>query len=748
MQSLQSRSQSERLSYTSSHLNRLKSIMVMGVRRSVLMLLFLIGCITPATISAQTYNIKDLGALIGADSYAHGINNENQVVGYWLGTNGARAFLYNAGAITDLGSLGGTNNYALSINAIGQIVGFADDTNGVSAFLYSNGTITNLGTLGGLNSYAYGISDSGHVVGHLDTTNGARAFLYIENSVTNLGTLGGTNSFAFGINISNLVVGSSLTEVDATHAFLWQNGILTNLNQLIDPQSGWILNDARGINSIGTIVGWGITNEQEQAFLYSGGAINGIGVLPGGTNSFAYGINNANCVVGASMITNGVLQAFVWANGNMTNLNELLPPDSTWDLREARGINDSGAIVGWGVINGQEHAFILSSNAPPSVTLTNPVDNVLLLGPMTLSLEASATDEDGTIAMVEFYEGTTKLGEDAEEPYQLAIENVGEGVFELIAVAIDDAGARSTSAVVTVTVALPPSIAIQPQSQRVMTGSNATFTVTAAGTIPLSYQWRFNGGNISDATHSSYSITNVQTIHTGNYSVQITNLVGSVTSADAGLTVAVDPFNMGKGDWIYFLSMATNQLGGNVPSVTDIASLMNYERLQGMQFVVVKAGDGGTIWNQFNAELVDAAHAAGLKIFGYGRVFGTNIAGEIAVATNVLALGADGFVIDAEIEYESHILANNNAAAEEYCQGIRAAYPDAFLAHSPFALISYHSTFPYVTFGKHCDVVMPQCYWKSFGISPSNMVHQLDTQWSNWQNSLTGSNTAAIKPIA
>lgn len=256
------------------------------------------------------------------------------------------------------------------------------------------------------------------------------------------------------------------------------------------------------------------------------------------------------------------------------------------------------------------------------------------------------------------------------------------------------------------------------------------------------------GGNISGATQSSYSITNVQTIHTGNYSVQITNLVGSVTSADAGLTVAVDPFNMGKGDWIYFLSMATNKLGGNVPGVTNITSLMNYERLQGMQFVVVKAGDGGTIWTQFNSELVDAAHAAGLKIFGYGRVFGTNIAGEVAVATNVLALGADGFVIDAEIEYESHILANNTAAAETYCQGIRAAYPDAFLAHSPFALISYHSTFPYVTFGTYCNVVMPQCYWKSFGISPSNMVHQLDTQWRNWQNSLTGSNTAAIKPIA
>src|SRR5437899_5629513 len=94
---------------------------------------------------AQSYNITDLGALLGTNSYAYGINNQGQVVGYWSSNGVARAFVYSAGAVTDLGTLGGTNQYALSINSSGQIVGFADVTNGIRAFVYSNGSITNLG---------------------------------------------------------------------------------------------------------------------------------------------------------------------------------------------------------------------------------------------------------------------------------------------------------------------------------------------------------------------------------------------------------------------------------------------------------------------------------------------------------------------------------------------------------------------------------------------------------------------------
>ena|SRR5208283_2080348 len=116
----------------------------------------------------QTYQLTDLGVWVGTNSYAQGINNQSQVVGYWNTPAGAHAFLYQAGAVTDLGLLGmmATNSYALSINNQGQVVGFSETTNGSRAFLYRDGSITNLGDWYGLESYAYGISGDGHIIGY------------------------------------------------------------------------------------------------------------------------------------------------------------------------------------------------------------------------------------------------------------------------------------------------------------------------------------------------------------------------------------------------------------------------------------------------------------------------------------------------------------------------------------------------------------------------------------------------------
>src|SRR4051794_14693177 len=137
----------------------------------------------------------------------------------------------------------------------------------------------------------------------------------------------------------------------------------------------------------------------------------------------------------------------------------------------------------------------------------------------------------------------------------------------------------------------------------------------------------------------------------------------------------VDAANLGKGDWIYFMSAATNHLGGNVSSVNNIATLMSYEKSQGMSHIIVKAGDAGTEFPagspQFTTSLVNAAHAAGLKIFAYTRSWGTNVTSEIALATAMLNRGADGFVIDAEAEWESSNLANNTTKATQLCQGIK-----------------------------------------------------------------------------
>jgi Regulator of chromosome condensation (RCC1) repeat/Immunoglobulin domain len=83
-----------------------------------------------------------------------------------------------------------------------------------------------------------------------------------------------------------------------------------------------------------------------------------------------------------------------------------------------------------------------------------------------------------------------------------------------------------------------PLITAQPTSQSQVPGCNVTFTVGTGGTPPLYYQWRFNGTNISDATASAYTVTNVQATSLGDYSVMVTNSVNSVISSNASLGFA------------------------------------------------------------------------------------------------------------------------------------------------------------------------------------------------------------------
>jgi len=99
----------------------------------------------------------------------------------------------------------------------------------------------------------------------------------------------------------------------------------------------------------------------------------------------------------------------------------------------------------------------------------------------------------------------------------------------------------STAATLTVT-AVAPSITTQPQNQSVTVGASATFTVAAAGTAPLSYQWSRNGTAITGATTASYT-TPATTLadSASSFSVTVTNSVGSITSSAAVLTVSAIP---------------------------------------------------------------------------------------------------------------------------------------------------------------------------------------------------------------
>lgn len=147
-------------------------------------------------------------------------------------TNYPHAFVYSKGAFTDLGTLAGMSSAATALNDAGSVVGSSYVSGDAShAFLWRSGKMTDLGTLGGPSSYADAIAPNNDVVGAADTTT-------VDSSASN-----GSNSGGL---------------VHVSHAFLWRNGKMTDLNSLLPANSGWTLQEATGINSKGQIVGFGI----------------------------------------------------------------------------------------------------------------------------------------------------------------------------------------------------------------------------------------------------------------------------------------------------------------------------------------------------------------------------------------------------------------------------------------------------------------------------------------------------------
>jgi probable HAF family extracellular repeat protein len=304
-------------------------------------------------------------------------------------------------------------------------------------------------------------------------------------------------------------------------------------------------------------------------------------------------------VVGASYQVKGAERAFLWSNGQLVSLNEVVAGDAGWVCREARGINDSGQIVGWGMIKGEEHAFLISpqnnrvpsgsKKSPPpnqdlvftaasasTVILTAPSNGAIFPAyPTNITLTATASDDDG-VTNVQFFAGSTSVGNDASDPYSVTWSNVGAGAYVLTAIATDGLGISITSAPVNIIVDQLPTVSItSPANGSTFTvPTNIVVTATASDTDGIVSQVDFYAGTLWIGSDQSnpYSITWSNAL-AGVFpltALAIDDLGGTTTSAEVYITNTFYPTNLsGLRLWLDPGVGVTNNGAGQISAWAD-----------------------------------------------------------------------------------------------------------------------------------------------------------------------------------
>jgi hypothetical protein len=183
-------------------------------------------------------------------------------------------------------------------------------------------------------------------------------------------------------------------------------------------------------------------------------------------------------------------------------------------------------------------AAALTVNVPPGIS-TQPQNQVVAAGsPVTFSIIATGTAP----LTYQWRKGGSAIPGQVSPSYTIASTVVGDsGTYDVLVTNLAGS-AGSTVATLTVNPAPPdPSISLQPQSQSVVAGSPAVFSVAATGTSPLTYQWRKGGINLAGQTASSYTIAATVLGDAGNYDVVVSSAAGNANSAVATLTVNPAP---------------------------------------------------------------------------------------------------------------------------------------------------------------------------------------------------------------
>ena len=248
----------------------------------------------------------------------------------------------------------------------------------------------------------------------------------------------------------------------------------------------------------------------------------------------------------------------------------------------------------------------LTVNVPPGIT-SQPANQTVVVG-QDASFSVVATGSPPPNYQWRF-NGANLAGATSSVLTRDNAQTTNAGSYTVV---VTNAAGSVTSAVATLTVNVPPGITTQPQNQTVATDQSASFSVVASGTVPLSYQWQFNGAPIPGATSSAYTVANAQITDAGVYSVSVWNVVGMAYSSNAILAVTGPPVG-GSGDtacvrainvstctWVHTVSGGDDRIlivGIALADTSDSVTSVTYGGTALTRITSIQSGNAAEMWS-------------------------------------------------------------------------------------------------------------------------------------------------------